>query len=162
MAFKLINIFKKGRKQVWTSVYASADTTACYAIGRWFDGTSWLYVEEVGAELTLYLIGNMTLEVKEGFNTSEGLRMLYSTFGRPSEVEEHMEEFRFSQNLVRKSNLLLVVYGSVGGFFGLIVIIGCCCCFWRCVYVGFVKRFQKREKRMIPVLVKKHKNTRIT
>ena len=152
-----ILIYKRSRRYVWTSIYASADMEATYSIGEYYDGTSWVFVDEIGSELKVYLIGDMTLEVKEGYDTTGQLRMLYSTFERPSEVLNFSQDFIFSDNFKRKSNLLLVVYGSVGGFFGMIVVIGCCCCFWRCVYVGFVKRFQKREKRMIPVLVKKHK-----
>ena len=149
-------VFQKGRKQVWTSVYASAESTASYALGRWHVGTTWMYVNEIGSELKVYLIGNMTLEVKQGYNTTGQLKMLYSTFGNPSEVDSYTQGFRFSDNLVRNNSLVLVVYGSVGGFFGLLFILGFCCCFCRCVYVGLAERFGKKEKRMIPVLVKQH------
>ena len=153
-----IFVFKKGRKQVWTSTYTSAGMETTYAIAKWHDGTTWMYVNEIGSELKVYLIGNMTLEVKEGYDKTEQLRMLYSTFGRPSEVVDYTEEFRFSENLVRKSNILLVIYGSFGGFFGVIFIFWCCyCCIWRCVHLGLKKIFKKKKRRIVPILVKKLK-----
>ena len=153
-----ILVYKQRRRQVWVSVYASAEMATTYSLGKWFDGTTWDFVNEIGSELKVYLIGNMTLKVLQGFNSIGKLQILYATFGRPSEVENYTLGFKFSENLVRKNNILLVVYGSIGGFFGVVVIIWCCYCWiFRCVYLCLKRMFEKKERKMIPVLMKKNK-----
>ena len=127
-----ILVYKRGWREVWCSAYSSYEDTVSYDLGIFTDGTSWLYVNEYQTNIKAYLVGNMTMEVEEGYNMSESLSLAYSTFGRPSEVESFSQEFTFSENLVRKSSLFLFVYGSVGGFFGVVVIIWCCyCCIFR-------------------------------
>ena len=150
-----ILVYKRGRREVWSSAYSSYGGTVSYGLGLWKKTSSWLYVNEFGTALKVYLIGNMTMEVEEGYDVSESLRLAYSTFGRPREVESYIQEFKFSENLVRKSNLFLFIYGSVGGFFGVIIFLWCCCCIFRCVYIRFIKKFHKREKKMVPILIKK-------
>ena len=154
-----ILLFKRGRKQVWVSNYASSDTETTYDIGKWVDGTTWLYINEIGSDLKVYLVGNITIEVEKGYDSAGELKMFYSTFEKPSEVENFTQEFMFSENLVRKSNLLLVIYGGIGGFFGVLLILWCCYCWiWRCVFLHLETKFHKKEKRWIPILVKKHKS----
>ena len=152
-----ILIFKTGRRQVWTSVYSSANMETAYDIGKWNDGTSWMFLNEIGSELKVYLIGNMTLEVIGGYDSKGELRLLYSTFGRPSEVERYNREFKFFHKQVKDSNTLLVVYGSVGGIFGVLVILWCCCCVGRCSYFCIKRKFYKRERKVFPILRKKKK-----
>ena len=106
------------------------------------------------------MIGNMTMEVGEGYDSVEDLNLLYSTFGKPRKVESFVQGFRFSETLQVKSNLFLMIYGAVGGFFGVIIALWFCyCCIFRCLYVWFVKRFDKKEKRLLPVLRKRRQKS---
>ena len=154
---KEILVYKRGLRDVWSSSYCSYESTSSFDIGKWSDGKTWIFVNEYHTALKSYLIGNMTLEVGEGYNSAESLDIIYSTYSKPSKVFKFTKKFEFAEKLVKKNNLILVVYGGVGGLFGVIIILWCCCCIWRCLYVCLIKRFIKREKRMVPILVKKPK-----
>ena len=153
---KEVLVYKRGHPEVWTSVYVSYEASFSYFIGKWADNVTWMIVSEEGSELTVYKIGNMSMEVLEGFESKGSLDILYSTFSRPSEVDRFSEEFEFAETLAKRTNLILVVYGGVGGFFGVVVILWCCYCWiFRLLYMCLVRRFGKREKRMLPVLRKR-------
>ena len=152
-----ILVYKRGRREVWSSAYSSYETTVSYDLGVYKNTTNWLYINEFGTTLKVYKIGNMTMEVKEGYNATESLSLAYSTFGRPREVEAYRQDFKFLENLKRKDNTILFIFGSLGGSFGILILLWCYCCIFRCVYLWFVKRFDKREKKMVPRLVKKSK-----
>ena len=149
-----IMIYKRGRRHVWQSFYSSYETPTTYDIRNWGDGTTWIFINEIGVNMSVYLVSNMTLEVSAGYNSSPELEIVYSTFGSPRVVGRFNQTFSLSENLVKDSNLILVVYGAVGGFLGVVVLLCFCSCLWKCVYDCCVQRLARRKKRLVPVLVR--------
>ena len=68
-----IFVYKRDRREVWSSIYSSYEKTVCYDIGIWKDSTTWLYMNELKTSLKLYFVGNMTMEVGGGTTRPKGL-----------------------------------------------------------------------------------------
>ena len=152
-----IMVYKRGRRHVWGSAYIYYEAVSSYAIGRWIDGSFWVFVKQAGKSRDCYMIGNMTMEVKSGYNSSENLTLLYSTFERPRQVSRYIQEFGFSENLERNEYLLLVICGAILGVYVALMFSWLCWSIYRWIYVSYFKTLGKKKKRMVPILIKKRK-----
>ena len=153
---KEILIYKRNFSYVWASVYIGYEQHATFELKTVADGRTFIFMKTTGSDFIVYQLSNSTISVSEGYEVSGSFELAYSTFQAPRVVSQLSGVVSFSDHLVVKSNFLLVIYGSIGGFFGFIVLIWCCCCLWRCIYVCVFRRFfEKREKHMKPVFVKK-------
>ena len=146
-------VYKRGYPYVWAALYSSYESYPAYMIYLW-GGRTWISVKDVNSNVNPYLIGNMSLGVSEGHKKKESLEFLYTDFGDMSLVRNLTLKMQFSELIKRKNNLILVLSGSIGGFFGLVVLLCCCCCLGRGVYEFIKRRFMKREKRWVPIVVK--------
>ena len=146
-------VYKRGYPYVWVALYASYESYPAYIVYQW-EGRTWIDVKDVGSNIGGYQIGNMSLEVEEGYVKKESLKFLYSEFGDMSVVDNLTQMVEFSEWKVKKSSVILVVYASIGGFFGSLILLCFCCCLGRCVYECVEEKYIKRQKVWVPVLVK--------
>ena len=111
-------------------------------------------VKDVGANVNAYLIGNMTLEVKDGYQKNESLEFIYSRFSEQRLVENFTQRLHFSEWKVRKIDWWLVVKIGFGIYFGLMILLRCG---WttKGIFSRYIKR--RRERKWIPVLIRKRK-----
>ena len=148
-------IYKRGVEEVWSSMFVPYEMTSSFELKKVRDGNTYAFIKEIGTNLKAYKISNMSLEVGQGYDKRGQFQFVYSTFGYQQAVKGLQGTVEFKENLVKHNNIILVIYGSVGGFFGFIILLWCCCCFWRCIYVCFFRKLEKREKLMVPKLIQK-------
>ena len=152
---KNLLIYKRGLPDVWSSIFIGYMSISTFEMTTLDSGITIVILKEGGTNLKVYQIGNMSLEVAEGYGKEGKFELFYSTFQDSRVVDSEEGVIEFAEFLKVDSNIFLFVYGSIGGFFGVIVLLWCCCCLWRCVYVCCIKRFiKRREKSLVPMLVK--------
>ena len=155
---KQLVIYKRGLADAWSSIFIGYQRLSTFEMTELLGGRTLVILKTEGSNMRVFEVGNMSLEVKEGYESIGDFEMFYTDFEDDSLVGVLNGSVGFAEHLAVKSNIFLYVYGLVGGFFGFFVLLWCCCCLWRCFYLCYRNKFVKREKRAVPILVKVPKN----
>ena len=151
---KSLLIYKRGLGDVWSSIYIGYDTISTFEMEKLDSGVTIVILKEEDSDVKVYQVGNMTLEIKDGYDKVGKFEVFYTAFENSSLVSTLKGSVPFAEHLVVPHYIFLYIYGFVGSFFGFFVLLWFCCCLWRCIYVCCIRRVFKTQKEMIPILVK--------